>query len=147
MAEQPSEEPTFKLTYFNLKGSAEPIRLLFIYGGIEYEDERIEHDDWPGLKPCMWTLSFVLYFLRDFSYVFWCANLFTVLQNLATPFGQLPLLEVDGIRVHQSCAIMRYVAKRVGLAGSNDWESLLIDVVCDTVNDLKQSESVILFES
>lgn len=53
MAEQPSENPTFKLTYFNIKGLAEPIRQLFAYGGIEYEDNRIERDDWPALKPCM----------------------------------------------------------------------------------------------
>lgn len=106
MAEQPSENPTFKLTYFNLRGLAEPIRMLLAYGGIEYEDVRIEREDWPALKP-------------------------------STPFGQMPLLDVDGIRVHQSLAIVRYIAKRVGLAGSNDWESLLIDVVGDTANDMR----------
>lgn len=56
------------------------------------------------------------------------------------PFGQMPVLEVDGIRVHQSVAIARYVAKRVGLAGSNDWESLQIDIVVDTFNDFRLSE-------
>lgn len=58
------------------------------------------------------------------------------------PFGQMPILEVDGIRVHQSLAIIRYLGKRVGLAGSNDWESLLIDVVGDTCNDFRLSESL-----
>lgn len=57
------------------------------------------------------------------------------------PFGQMPVLEVDGIRVHQSIAILRYLGKRVGLAGANDWESLLIDVAADTVNDFRLSES------
>lgn len=61
------------------------------------------------------------------------------------PFGQMPVLEVDGIRVHQSMAIARYIAKRVGLAGSNDWESLLIDVVADTCTDMRISESSSLF--
>lgn len=55
------------------------------------------------------------------------------------PMGQMPVLDVDGIRVHQSLSIARYVAKKVGLAGSNDWESLLIDISVDTVNDLRQS--------
>lgn len=61
------------------------------------------------------------------------------------PFGQMPVLEVDGIRVHQSLAIIRYLGKRVGLAGSNDWESLLIDVVSDTINDFRLSESSCVF--
>lgn len=50
MVEQPSENPKFKLTYFNIRGLGEPIRWLFAYGGIEYEDNRIERDDWPTLK-------------------------------------------------------------------------------------------------
>lgn len=53
--------------------------------------------------------------------------------------GQMPVLEVDGQRVHQSIAIERYVARRVGLAGANDWENLQIDSAVDTVNDLRQS--------
>lgn len=56
--------------------------------------------------------------------------------------GQVPILEVDGIQVHQSIAIGRYVAKKVGLAGSNDWENLQIDIVVDTVNDFRASESL-----
>lgn len=56
------------------------------------------------------------------------------------PMGQIPILDVDGKRVHQSIAIARFVAKRVGLAGANDWENLLIDVAVDTINDFRQSK-------
>lgn len=56
--------------------------------------------------------------------------------------GQLPVLDVDGVRIYQSLAITRYVAKRVGLAGSNDWESLQIDIAVDNVNDFRASELV-----
>lgn len=52
----------------------------------------------------------------------------------------MPVLEVDGQRVYQSMSIARYLAKRVGLAGSNDWENLQIDSVVDTLNDLRSSE-------
>lgn len=65
----------------------------------------------------------------------------SIFGNAAMPFGQMPILEVDGQRVHQSLAIVRYLGRRVGLAGSNDWESLLIDVVGDTCNDFRMSES------
>lgn len=54
--------------------------------------------------------------------------------------GQMPLLEVDGIVVHQSGAIMRYLSKRFGLAGSNHWEDLLIDSVNDTITDFRISK-------
>jgi glutathione S-transferase len=32
----------------------------------------------------------------------------------AAPFGQLPLLEVDGVTIAQSAAIMRYLAHQHG---------------------------------
>lgn len=53
--------------------------------------------------------------------------------------GQMPVLEVDGKRVHQSIAMSRYLAKIVGLAGANAWEDLLIDIVVDTINDFRLS--------
>lgn len=58
----------------------------------------------------------------------------------AMPMGQMPVLEVDGRRVHQSISMARYIAKRVGLAGDNDWENLVIDTAVDTVNDFRLSK-------
>ena len=43
--------PKVKLTYFNLRGRAEPARLLLAYGGVEYEDHRLKDGEWAGLKP------------------------------------------------------------------------------------------------
>ena len=41
-----------KLYYFNLRGRAELSRLILAQGGADYEDTRIEREDWPKLKPC-----------------------------------------------------------------------------------------------
>ncbi|XP_067008872.2 glutathione S-transferase-like [Anabrus simplex] len=42
--------PKYKLIYFNLRGLGEPIRFLFHYGGIPFEEKRIEFGDWPKVK-------------------------------------------------------------------------------------------------
>ncbi|XP_071647931.1 glutathione S-transferase-like [Temnothorax longispinosus] len=55
------------------------------------------------------------------------------------PFGKVPVLEVDGKRIHQSVAIGRYVAKQCGLAGKNDLESLEIDSTVDTIQELLEN--------
>ncbi|XP_050495877.1 hematopoietic prostaglandin D synthase-like [Bombus huntii] len=48
-----SDEPTYKLICFNARGSAEHIRYIFAYIGIEYTDERIPVELWPEYKDSM----------------------------------------------------------------------------------------------
>jgi len=52
------------------------------------------------------------------------------------------VLEVDGNIVNQSIAISRYLAKKAGLAGSDEWESLLIDITVDNINDLRLGKCI-----
>lgn len=56
------------------------------------------------------------------------------------PFGQVPVLEVDEKKMHQSPAISRYFAKQCGLVGKNDFEAYEIDAAVDTIHDLRTSE-------
>lgn len=58
--------------------------------------------------------------------------------------GQMPVLEVDGRRVHQSLAMCRYVAKQIGVAGKDAFEDLQIDAIVDTINEFRLSELIIL---
>ncbi|KAL7015376.1 hypothetical protein ACKWTF_016416 [Chironomus riparius] len=62
------------------------------------------------------------------------------------PFGQMPVLEVDGKKIVQSGAICRYLGKLVGLAGDNDFESMQIESVLDSFNDLRLKISAALYE-
>ncbi|XP_050440184.1 glutathione S-transferase-like [Adelges cooleyi] len=55
------------------------------------------------------------------------------------PFGKVPVLEIDGKTLNQSTAITRYLAKKAGLTGSDDWEALLIDIAVDNVHDFRQA--------
>lgn len=60
-------------------------------------------------------------------------------SSVAMPMGQMPVLEVDGKRVHQSISMARFLAKTVGLSGATPWEDLQIDIVVDTINDFRLS--------
>ncbi|CAD6232177.1 GSCOCT00001784001.3-RA-CDS, partial [Cotesia congregata] len=108
--------PSYKLTYFPVKALAEPIRFILSYGGVEFEDDRFDRNDWPKIKPTM-------------------------------PFGQVPVLEIDGKKVNQSTAICRYLAKQHGLAGKDDWENLEIDVAVDNIHDLRAKIGAYHYES
>jgi glutathione S-transferase len=52
------------------------------------------------------------------------------------PLGQMPVLEYDGIKLPQSIAIARFLAKQFHLAGKNNLEQAEVDAVVDTINDL-----------
>lgn len=45
--------PAYKVSYFPITALGEPIRFLLSYGGVEFEDERIEKEKWPAVKPNM----------------------------------------------------------------------------------------------
>jgi glutathione S-transferase len=54
-----------------------------------------------------------------------------------TKFGQLPVVFDDGFEIAQSNAILRTIAKKHGLYGSNDKEASLIDQINDQQEDVR----------
>jgi len=63
-----------------------------------------------------------------------------------TPWGGMPILEVDGKVIAQSLTIARYVAKQTGLAGKNPLENALIDSVVDATGDIVTAVVAAMFE-
>lgn len=53
-----------------------------------------------------------------------------------TPFGALPVLEVDGQTLAQSNGINRYVGKLAGLYPSDPWQAALCDEAMDAVEEI-----------
>jgi glutathione S-transferase len=51
------------------------------------------------------------------------------------PLGQIPVLEVDGVKLPQSISIARYLANQFQLAGRDNLEQAKVDAVVDTVTD------------
>ncbi|CAJ0952403.1 unnamed protein product, partial [Mesorhabditis belari] len=54
-----------------------------------------------------------------------------------TPFGQVPILFVDGKPLAQSRAIYRYLGKKFGYGGENDWDAAQIDALADQIEDYR----------
>ena len=52
------------------------------------------------------------------------------------PFGQVPVLEVDGKRIANSMVIARYLAEEFGLAGSSSFENSQLAGIACAINDL-----------
>uniref|UniRef100_A0A1B6J6C7 glutathione transferase n=1 Tax=Homalodisca liturata TaxID=320908 RepID=A0A1B6J6C7_9HEMI len=100
--------PKYKLTYINRKGIAEYVRYLLAYLGEDFEDVRLDYDKWKSGS-----------------------------LKHTTPFGRIPYLEVDGKVLTQTIAIARYLGKEAGLGGRNNWEDMQIDIMADTIVDLR----------
>jgi glutathione S-transferase len=104
---------SYKLIYFNLKGRAEVIRLLFALGGQEFEEEQIPMSatfaEWLERKPKM---------------------LLQVAPQLEiTENGNTTILA-------QSAAIERFLARKFNLYGSNEIEAARIDMIVEQATDI-----------
>ncbi|KAK6738219.1 hypothetical protein RB195_020369 [Necator americanus] len=51
------------------------------------------------------------------------------------PFGQIPVLEVDGKQLGQSFAIVRFLSRKFGFAGKSPFEEALVDSIADQYKD------------
>eukprot|EP01043_Picozoa_sp_COSAG02_P078257 COSAG02_NODE_17528_length_997_cov_2.965479_1_plen_131_part_10 len=104
--------PTLKLTYFNIQGAAEKVRLALTLARIPFEDYRVPFPEWAALKP-------------------------------ETPYGQLPLLSIDGGEpMAQSDAMLRYVGTLAttvqGVPLYRAEEMLAIEEALGLVGDLQR---------
>lgn len=96
------------LTYFDSPGRAEPIRVALRVSGIPFEDHRLKFPEFMAAKA-----------RGDF------------------PLGSVPVFEVDGVKIVQTGAILRYIAK-IGdrsLYPEDPWAALVVDSAMDSLND------------
>ncbi|XP_071082971.1 glutathione S-transferase 1-like [Haliotis cracherodii] len=63
-----------------------------------------------------------------------------------TPFGQLPVLEIDGQQYGQSIAIINFLAREFGLHGQTNLEQLQVDQVMGIVQDIYTHLLKLFFE-
>ncbi|XP_056385521.1 glutathione S-transferase P 1-like [Hyla sarda] len=108
----------YTLTYFPIRGRAEPIRLLLADQGATWKEDEVALQDWFSGK-------------SD--------------QKNKAVFGQLPKFQHGDFALYQSNSILRYLGRVHGISGSNNQESALIDMVNDGVEDVRLKYSRFVF--
>eukprot|EP00741_Cyanophora_paradoxa_P018165 tig00021038_g17538.t1 len=106
---------SYKLVYFDARGKGEVARLVFAAAGVKYEDYRY-----------------------PISKTFERPEFNADKEAGKFPFGQIPVLHVDGKIIPQSHAIERYLARRFGMFGDDEIQAALIDALCEQALDIKQ---------
>lgn len=107
--------PALKITYFDFKGRAEPIRLALVVGGIEFEDTRLTAEEFQAIKPSL-------------------------------PYGQLPVMEVDGEVIAQGLGLLTYAGKLSGLLPEDPIKGLRVHEILGACEDFITFLRPIFFE-
>ncbi|NXT98939.1 GSTA1 transferase, partial [Buphagus erythrorhynchus] len=104
-----------KLHYFNGRGRMETIRWLLAAAGVEV---------------CIW--SFILRSCDKY------VLLLFLLKNGSLLFQQVPMVEMDGMKLVQTRAIANYIATKYNLYGKDLKERTLIDMYVEGLFDLNE---------
>ncbi|XP_034938353.1 glutathione S-transferase-like [Chelonus insularis] len=68
-------------------------------------------------------------------------------MKASTPFGQLPVLEIDGKPYGQTLPICRFLAKELDLNGKTDVDDLEIGCVAHALHDLRKQVALFYLET
>ncbi|XP_071523420.1 glutathione S-transferase Mu 4-like [Panulirus ornatus] len=104
------------LGYWNIRGLAQPIRLLLEYVGTEFEDKYYECGPAPDYNKSCW-------FDTKFSFGF--------------DFPNLPYYIDGDVKVTQSNAILRYIARKHGMCGKTEEEMIRVDILENQAMDFR----------
>lgn len=111
-------ENKFILNYLPLRARAEPIRMVFHYGGIVFEDKIYQLSDWPKAKEI----------------------------KAIAPFGQLPSLQLpNGETIAETGAIIRLAAKLANIYPADVFEAAKADMLWELVMDLNMINPIFNF--
>ncbi|NXV11085.1 GSTA3 transferase, partial [Cepphus grylle] len=99
-----------RLTYLNGRGRMEPVRWLLAAAGVEFEEIFLETRE----------------------------QYEKLIKDGVLMFQQVPLVEIDGMKMVQTRAILSYIAGKYNLYGKDLKERALIDMYVEGITDLMQ---------
>jgi len=106
------------LGYWNIRGLAQPIRVLLGYAGVEFEEIHYVIGDGP-----------------EFSYEDWYKEKF----ELGLDFPNLPYYMEGDLKLTQSNAILRHLARKHDLIGQTSAERARCDLAAEQICDLRKT--------
>nr|AEI27296.1 mu-class gst glutathione S-transferase [Cipangopaludina cathayensis] len=104
------------LGYWKIRGLAQPIRLLLNYVGEQFEDVQYEQGDGPEFSRDAWL---------------------KVKPTLGLDFPNLPYYIDGDIKITQSNAILRYIARKHNLLGQTEQEQVNVDMMVENAMDFR----------
>ena len=100
-----------KLHYFKGRGRAETTRWMLAVNRIDFENIAIETPE----------------------------DLAALRASGTLPFDQMPLLDLDGLNLSQSSAMVRHLARRGGFYGDDEIDALWCDMIAGAVADFAET--------
>jgi len=105
------------LGYWDIRGLAQPIRLLLAHTESDWEDKLYACGSAP-----------------DFSREEWLKEKF----SFGFDFPNLPYLIDGNVKITQSNAVLRYLARKNNLLGKTEEERIRVDILESEINDLRR---------
>ncbi|XP_027238183.1 glutathione S-transferase Mu 3 [Penaeus vannamei] len=104
------------LAYWSIRGLAQPIRLLLEYTGTEYEEKIYDCGPAPDYDKSCW---------------------FDVKFTLGLDFPNLPYYLDGNLKITQSSAIIRHIARQHDMCGKTEEEKVRVDVLENQAVDFR----------
>jgi len=106
------------LAYWDIRGLAQPIRMLLAYTETKYEDKYYVCGPAPTFDKSCW---------------------FDIKYSLGLDFPNLPYYVDGDIKITQSNAILRYIGRKNNLLGTNETERIRVDMMENEIGDFRSA--------
>lgn len=112
--------------YWDIRGLAEPARTLLEYGGVEYEDRRYKCGQEPPYDRKEWL---------------------DVKFDLGLDFPNLPYMIDGDLKITESWAILRYIARKIGMSPKTIKEQAECDMLEGVITSVRGGFTGVCYNS
>lgn len=112
------------LGYWSARGLVQPIRFMLEYAGAKYEEKQYNGGPAPDFSRAEWT---------------------SVKDTIGLDFPNLPYYIDGDLKITESGAITRHLARKYGLDGATEEEKIKIDMAIGIMADLGRPQAMLFY--